>query len=110
VRLHDAYNNAHLPTGVHILGTDGALVADDCNTGDPTGSAFLWRDGRSEPLHIADRVDLYQRTITAFTAAVRGEGEVLVSGEDGVASLAYSLAVIESLRTGCRADVESVGL
>jgi hypothetical protein len=34
-----------------------------------------------------------------------GSGAVVVSGEDGVRSLAVSLAVLESLRTGARAEV-----
>ena len=41
----------------------------------------------------------------AFGAAVAGEGDVVVSGPDGVRSLAVSLAVLESLRTGARAEV-----
>ena len=46
----------------------------------------------------------------AFTAAVRGTGDVIVTGEAGVASLAVSLAVTEALRTGRRVLVEEVGL
>ncbi len=110
VQTHDAYNNPHLPTGVHILGTDGALVGDDCNGGDPVGSVSLWRGHRSEPLEVPDRTSLYETTVAAFTAAVRGQGEVLVTGEDGVASLAFALAVTESLHTGCRVDVADSGL
>lgn len=114
VQTHDAYNNAHLPTGLHILGTEGALVGENCNTGVPVGTVTLWRgDGanhRGEPLDIGPREDLYLTTVRAFTAAVHGVGEVLVSGEDGVASLAVSLAVLESLRSGRRVEVEPVAL
>lgn len=114
VQTHDAYNNAHLPTGLHILGTEGALVGENCNTGDPVGSVTLWRgngtDHRGEPVDVGPRTDLYLTTVRAFTAAVQGEGTVVVSGEDGVASLAVSLAVQESLRTGRRVEVEPVGL
>jgi len=110
VQTHDAYNNAHLPTGVHILGTEGALVGQDCNTGDPVGEVVLWRDMRAEPLPVPDREDLYTRTVRSFAAAVAGTGEVLVSGEHGVASLAVSLAVLDSLRTGAQTTVEAVGL
>lgn len=105
VQTHDAYNNAHLPTSVHILGTEGALVADDCNTQVPVGTVTLWRDNVAELLDVGARDDLYEVTVRAFGAAVRGEGEVLVSGEDGVRSLAFSLAVLESLRTGARTPV-----
>ncbi|MEP6695653.1 MAG: Gfo/Idh/MocA family oxidoreductase [Pseudonocardiales bacterium] len=107
VQTHDAYNNRHLPTSLHILGTQGALVADDCNTGAPVGEVTLWRDGSSERLDLGPRDDLYEVTVRAFDAAVRGQGEVLVTGEDGVNSLAYSLAALESLRTGRAAQVNS---
>ena len=108
VQTHDAYNNPHLPTSLHVLGTDGSLVGDDCNTGDPVGSVTLWRDHVAEPLDIGPRDDLYQVTVRAFGAAVAGEGDVVVTGEDGVRSLAVSLAVLESLRTGARATVRKV--
>ena len=105
VQTHDAFNNPHLPTSLHILGTDGALVAEDCNTGDPVGTVTLRRDSVGEPLDVGPRDDLYEVTVRAFGAAVRGEGAVVVSGEDGVRSLAYSVAVLESLRTGTRVQV-----
>lgn len=106
VQTHDAYNNPHLPTGLHILGTRGALVADNCNTPEPVGDVALWRDGRPEPVDVGPRDDVYEVTIRAFDAAVHGAGDVLVTGEDGVASLALSLAVLESLRTGNRTALQ----
>jgi 1,5-anhydro-D-fructose reductase (1,5-anhydro-D-mannitol-forming) len=105
VQTHDAYNNPHLPTSLHILGTAGALVAENCNTLDPVGEVTLWRDLVASPLDVGPRDDLYEVTVRAFGAAVAGEGDVVVSGEDGVRSLAVSLAVLESLRTGVRAVV-----
>jgi 1,5-anhydro-D-fructose reductase (1,5-anhydro-D-mannitol-forming) len=107
VATHDAYNNAHLPTSLHVLGTDGALLAEDCNTGDPVGTVTLYRDHRPQPLELGEREDLYVVTLRAFEAAVRGEGPVLVRGEDGVRSLAFALAVGASLRTGARVAVEA---
>ena len=38
---------------------------------------------------------------------LRGAASVVVTGEDGVRSLAYSLAVLESLRTGSRVTVDA---
>jgi 1,5-anhydro-D-fructose reductase (1,5-anhydro-D-mannitol-forming) len=105
VQTHDAYNNPHLPTGLHVLGTEGALVGADCNTGDPVGTVTLWRNQLAEPVPLGPRDDLYEVTVRAFRAAVAGEGEVVVSGADGVRSLAVALAVLESLRTGRRAEV-----
>jgi 1,5-anhydro-D-fructose reductase (1,5-anhydro-D-mannitol-forming) len=105
VQTHDAYNNPHLPTSLHILGTEGALVAENCHTGAPVGTVTLWRGGSAEPVDVGPRDDLYEVTVRAFGAAVRGEGEVIVTGEDGIDSLAVSLAVLESLRTGERTPV-----
>ena len=99
VSTHDSYNNAHLPTGVHILGTDGALIAENCNTGDPVGTIALYRNQEWSDVDIPDRQDLYERTIHAFVAAVRGEGEPIVTGEDGVRSLAVAIAVAESTKS-----------
>ena len=107
VQTHDSYNNPHLATSLHILGTEGALVAEDCNTGDPVGTVTLWRDHVGEPLDVGPRDDLYEVTVRAFDSAVHYEGEVVVTGEDGVRSLAYSLAVLESLRTGSRVTVDA---
>jgi hypothetical protein len=56
-------------------------------------------------VEVGPRDDLYEVTVRAFGAAVAGEGDVVVSGPDGVRSLAVSLAVLESLRTGARAWV-----
>jgi len=110
VQTHDAYNNPHLPTGLHVLGTEGALVADDCNTGDPVGTVTLWRDHQAKPVDVGERRDLYEVTVRAFADAVAGSGEVVVTGEDGVRSLAMALAVAESLRTGRRVPVEPVAI
>jgi 1,5-anhydro-D-fructose reductase (1,5-anhydro-D-mannitol-forming) len=110
VQTHDAYNNPHLPTSLHILGTEGALVATDCNTGDPVGDVMLWRDNAAEPVDLGPRDDLYEVTVRAFGAAVNGDGDVVVTGADGVRSLAVSLAVLESLQSGARAVVSPVDL
>ena len=105
VTTHDAYNNPHVQTSLHVLGTEGALIGENCNTGDPLGRVTRWRETVSEVLELGEREDLYERTLRAFDAAVHGVGEVIVTGEDGVRSLAFSLAVLESLRTGRRTEV-----
>jgi len=103
---HDSYNNAHLPTSVHILGTDGVLVGDDCNTGDPVGGLRLYRNKEWREVDISDREDLYERTIRTFGSAIQGDGEVIVSGEDGVHSLAVAIAVDAAARSGSSIPVE----
>jgi hypothetical protein len=82
VQTHDAYNNSHLPTGVHTLGTESALVGGDCNSQDPVGSVTLLRNDAAEPVEVGARDNL-----RSDSASVRSggawRGEVLVSGEDG---------------------------
>ncbi len=108
VQTHDAYNNPHLPTSLHVLGTEGALVAENCNTGAPVGEVPLGPPHVAAPVVGGPRHPLYEVTVRAFGTAVAGDGDVVVSGEDGVRSLAVSLAVLESLRTGARAVVAPV--
>jgi 1,5-anhydro-D-fructose reductase (1,5-anhydro-D-mannitol-forming) len=99
VQTHDACSSRHARNGVLIVGTDGALVAHDCNGEEPAGSVGLVRGGVAEPLDVGPRERPSETTVRAFGAAARGEGEVVVSGDDGVAALAVALAVQESLRT-----------
>jgi predicted dehydrogenase len=47
---------------------------------------------------VSRRWPLYENVVRRFMAAVRGEGAVLASGQDGVASLAVALAALESAR------------
>lgn len=105
VETHDAYNNPHLPTSIHILGSTGSLVGENCNTGDPVGSLSLVRDQKYFEIEIGAREDLYVQTIRAFNSAVDGTGDVLVSGEDGIRSLAVSVATQEAITTGNRINV-----
>ena len=91
---------SHLPTGIHILGTSGAIVAENCNTGDPVGDVWLVKNHQRQEISIPDREDLYIRTVRQFQAAVHGQGSVIVSGQDGVHSLAVAAAAYESVRTG----------
>lgn len=102
VETHDSYNNAHLPTSIHILGTTGALVAENCNTGDPVGTLALVRDLKYTNIEIGERTDLYFQIIREFNGAVAGTGKVHVDGEAGIRSLALSVAVQEAIKTGNR--------
>ena len=53
-------------------------------------------------------MDLYERALGAFHRAIRGEGQPAATGEDGLRSLAFGLAAIESARTGRRVDIGEV--
>ena len=42
----------------------------------------------------------YLEAVRRFNSAVRGEGEPLATGRDGIASLAVALAALEPAKTG----------
>ncbi len=104
-QTHDAFTIRHAGTGFEVHGTEGSLVARDVMTQKPIGSVTL-RTAKGEEELSFDRDDLYSRGLAAFHAAVRGEGQVAATGEDGVWSLAAAEAALESARSGRRMPVE----
>jgi len=57
------------------------------------------RGGSQEEIGV-EHEKLYERSVSCFNAAIRGEGEPAACGVDGVKSLAVALAVRESAGTG----------
>jgi 1,5-anhydro-D-fructose reductase (1,5-anhydro-D-mannitol-forming) len=104
-QLHDAFTVRYAGTGLQIHGTHGSLLAEDVMTQDPVGRVVLRRESSTQEIDVGEREDLYVRSVRAFNAAARGEGQPAASGEDGVRSLAIALAVLESMRTGRTAPV-----
>ena len=104
-QTHDAFTIRHAGTGFEVHGTEGSLVARDVMTQKPIGSVTL-RTAKGEEELSFDRDDLSSRGLAAFHAAVRGEGQVAATGEDGVWSLAAAEAALESARSGRRMPVE----
>ena len=98
-QLHDAFTTRHATTGLEVHGEEGSLIATDCMTQQPKGEVRL-RTAAGEELLPLDHENLYARSLRAFHAAVRGEGEPAATGEDGVRSLALALAALESAATG----------
>lgn len=108
VQTHDAYDNYDLPTSFDILGNEGAISSVMSMTGDPVGEVTIHHGSVSSPVPIPNRVDLYLSTIRAFDEAIRNGVEPRVTGLDGVRSLAAALAALESLKTGCKVQVEQI--
>ena len=101
VSFHDAFTVPHAGTAVQVHGTEASVVATGVMAREPVGELVLLREGREpEPVSVPDRIDPFARTIDAFNAAVRGAGEPLASGVDGVKALAVALAVAKSARSG----------
>jgi 1,5-anhydro-D-fructose reductase (1,5-anhydro-D-mannitol-forming) len=104
-QLHDAFTVKHAGTGFEVHGSDGSLIARDVMTQNPIGDVIL-RTGEGERLLPVDRDSLYERSIRAFHAAIRGEGQPTATGEDGLRSMALALAVLDSAKTGQRVTID----
>ncbi|MBS1887308.1 MAG: Gfo/Idh/MocA family oxidoreductase [Actinobacteria bacterium] len=100
VSFHDAFTVPHAGTGVEVHGSEGSLIGRDLLMPDPVGEVLLRRGDELEEVAIADRRPIYEEVVRRFDAAVRGAGEPLASGADGIASLAVAIAALESSRTG----------
>lgn len=100
VCFHDSFIVPHAGNGVEIHGTTGSLIARDVLTADPVGEVWLRRLDELTPIPIEHRWPLYENAVAKFMAAVRGEGQVLTSGRDGIASLAIALAALQSAEQG----------
>ena len=103
VQTHDAFTVAYAPTGLQVMGEDGAIFATDVMSQDPVGS-ILMRDVAGErAIHVHDRRNLYEIGVAGFAAAVRGELErPVVTGGDGLAAVRVALAVRRAAETGER--------
>ena len=104
-QMHDAFTTPFARTGFEVHGTQGSLYATDCMTQRPIGEVVL-RTGAGEETLPIDHDNLYLRSVRAFEAAIRGEGQPSATGEDGVRSMALAIAALESARTGREVAVE----
>jgi 1,5-anhydro-D-fructose reductase (1,5-anhydro-D-mannitol-forming) len=102
-QTHDAFTVGYAPTGLQIIGSDGAIFATDVMTQEPIGTVTL-RDARGErEIEVADRSDLYDITVRGFAAAVHGASDrPIVTGLEGLRAAQIALAVREAAETGQR--------
>ena len=101
VQLHDAFTVAHAGTGIEFHGDAGSVVGRGVMTQQAAGEVFLRDRDRDGERHVTvTHESLYARGVGAFCAALRGDGVLTATGEDGVRSLAAALAVREACRTG----------
>jgi 1,5-anhydro-D-fructose reductase (1,5-anhydro-D-mannitol-forming) len=96
---HEGFTTKFAGTGFEVHGTEGSLVAKDVMTQKPIGQVVLRTEKGEEELSF-DRDDLYERSVRAFHAAIRGEGTPSATGEDGAWSLACAEAALQSARSG----------
>jgi 1,5-anhydro-D-fructose reductase (1,5-anhydro-D-mannitol-forming) len=100
VQFHDAFTIRHAKTGFEVHGTEGSLIGVNCMTQEPVGKLYWQRGLEREEIDVGPHENLYERSVRAFNAAVRGEGSPAATGEDGVWSLATALAAAESAASG----------
>jgi 1,5-anhydro-D-fructose reductase (1,5-anhydro-D-mannitol-forming) len=103
VQTHDAFTVAYAPTGIHVIGEDGAILATDVMTQEPIGTVVL-RDASGErEIDIPNRRDLYDINVGGFAAAVSGEADrPVVTGLDGLHAAQVALAVRQAAESGER--------
>jgi 1,5-anhydro-D-fructose reductase (1,5-anhydro-D-mannitol-forming) len=102
VSFHDAFTLPHAGTGVELHGTSGSLFGRDVVSAEPVGEVWLRRGDTTELVEVPERWPLYENVVRRFNAAVGGEGALLATAEDGIASLAAALAAQESAQHGGR--------
>lgn len=105
-QFHDGFTTKFAETGFEVHGTEGSLIGRNVMTQRAVGTVTL-RDAGGEHALPLDHHNLYETALTAFHAAVAGNGKPNATGEDGVWSLATGLAVAEAARTGRTVGIES---
>lgn len=103
---HDAFTLKGALSGLEVHGEEGSLVGRNVMTQRPVGEVFLRTPKGEEELTVG-RENLYAETVRAFHAAMRGEGEPLCTGEDGVWSLAGALAAREAAASGRTVKIDA---
>lgn len=98
-QLHDAFTVKHAGTGIEVHGESGSIVGRNVMTQQPVGDLLL-RTATGEQAVPVEHVNLYERGVAAFCAAMRGDGTPAATAEDGVRSLAAAAAVVEACRSG----------
>ena len=93
-----------------FLGTEASLSfpsltvwSYDGNAGEPG-----WHQPLETHRRTVAKVDPYQAQIGNFADVIRGTAEPVVSGEDGLRSLAVVEAIVTASRTGARVEVDTI--
>jgi 1,5-anhydro-D-fructose reductase (1,5-anhydro-D-mannitol-forming) len=100
VSFHDAFTIGHGGSALELHGRSGSLIARDLFGATPSGEVTLRRGDTVEAVALEERPDPYVRGVEAFLDAVAGRGQPAATADDGIASLAVALAVLEAAATG----------
>jgi 1,5-anhydro-D-fructose reductase (1,5-anhydro-D-mannitol-forming) len=89
-------------TVVEVVGSEGALIAENGLTVDRPVEIVLRRGGEVVETVTVENGDGYVRMLDSFALAFRGEGTFRASGEDGVQNMRALDAAYKSWVTGLR--------
>ena len=106
-QVHDSLTTRAQRTSCEVHGTSGSLVAMD-NMAQAPGGTLTLRDADGDHAIALDPEDYYVRGCRAFHAAIRGDGRPIVTGEDGLKSLATALAARRSAETGAYEPIQGI--
>ena len=104
-QFHDGFTTKFADTGLEVHGTEGSLIGRNVMTQRATGTVTL-RDASGERNLPLDHRNLYETALSAFHAAVAGEGQPSATGEDGVWSLATAMSVTAAAAMGETCKIE----
>jgi 1,5-anhydro-D-fructose reductase (1,5-anhydro-D-mannitol-forming) len=103
--FYDAFTSRYAKTAFEVHGSEGSLFGENCMTQRPIGTVTLRNKDGEAPLPLVHE-NLYERSVRAFHAAIRGEGQPSATGEDGVRSMAMAIATLEAAHSGRETPVE----
>jgi 1,5-anhydro-D-fructose reductase (1,5-anhydro-D-mannitol-forming) len=106
-QLHDAFTVKHAETGIEYHGEIGSIIGRNVMTQQAVGEVIL-RNQNGEQIIAIDHENLYARSVSAFSSAIRGEGLPSATAEDGIRSLAGALAVMNACKTGSSQSVAAI--
>ena len=103
VQTHDAFTIGYAPTGLHVLGSEGAIFATDVMTQEPIGTVVLRDAHGTREIEVADRSDLYATSVGRVADAVHGRADrPVATGLDGLHAAQIAIAVRQAAETGER--------
>lgn len=99
VSFFDSFTARHFETSIDVIGTQGTLRARNILTQNAVGEVTLHNRHGAKTLAI-EHTNLYENGLTAFRQAVRNGEQPAASGDDGLQSLAVTLAVVKAVSSG----------
>ena len=103
-QIHVSFSVPHAGHGLEIHGDNGSIVATGVMAQGGDEQVTL-RTAEGEQHFEIEPSNYYVAGLEAFNRAVKGEGDVAASAEDGLWSLTTALAVLESAATGRRVAI-----